>query len=373
MQTTTMPVPLLDLARQHADLLPRFREVFDQCATSGRFVLGPMVDAFEAELAAYCGVEHAIGVSSGTDALIVAMMALGIGPGDEVITSPFTFFATAGSIARVGALPVFADIDPRTFNIDPGRIEQAVTERTRAIMPVHLFGQVADMAAIRAIAEKHSLAVIEDAARAIGARDGDRRAGALGDVGCFSFYPTKNLSAFGDAGAVTTDNPDLAAKMRSIRLHGESSKYHHDTIGGNFRLDALQAGILSVKLPHLDDWAAGRRRNASRYADLLADLPVVCPVERTGGFHVFNQYTLRVPDGRRDALRAHLKARGIGHEVYYPLALHEQPCFAYLAHRRGDFPHAERAADEVLSVPVFAELTEDEQAQVAGAIREFFA
>jgi len=368
-----MAVPLLDLGPQHARLMPQLREAFDSIVASGRFILGPHVDQLEQGLSKYCGARHALGVSSGTDALLLAMMAMDIGAGDEVITSPFTFFATAGCIARLGAKPVFVDIDPDSFNIDPDRIEAAITPRTRAIMPVHLFGQTADMAAIMAIARRRNLRVIEDACQAIGAKQGEQRTGVLGDVAAFSFYPTKNLAGMGDSGALTTDDPDLHLRMKMLRLHGEETRYHHTLVGGNFRIDALQAAFLNIKLPHLDSWAEARRANAASYAEKLAGLPVVVPRQLPGRFHVFNQFTLRVPSGKRDELRKHLTSKSIGSEVYYPVPLHLQKCFASLGHRVGDFPLAERAASEVLSIPIHPDLGPEAQAEVVGVIREFFA
>ncbi|MCC7192738.1 MAG: DegT/DnrJ/EryC1/StrS family aminotransferase [Phycisphaeraceae bacterium] len=368
-----MAVPLLDLSGQHAALLPEFRAVFERAVTSGQFILGPEVQAFEARLAAYCRTRHALAISSGTDALLLALMALDIKAGDEVITSPFTFFATAGCIARVGAVPVFVDIDPATFNIDPTKIAPAITPRTRAIMPVHLFGQVAEMEPIMKIARDRKLAVIEDAAQAIGSMRDGKIAGSIGEVGCLSFYPSKNLAALGDAGACTTNDTRLYERLRALRVHGEETRYHHSFIGGNFRLDALQASWLAVKLPHLDGWAAARRANAQRYQQSLAGLPLGLPTEAAGAHHVFNQFTIRVPGGRRDALKKHLDSRAIGAAIYYPLCLHMQKCFEYLGGRAGDFPIAEQAAAEVLSLPIFPEMTAAQQDEVIAAVREFFA
>lgn len=368
-----MAVPLLDLSRQHAALLPEFRAVFERTMASGQFILGPEVQAFESKLAACCQTKHALAISSGTDALLLALMALGIKPGDEVVTSPFTFFATAGSIARVGAVPVFVDIDPATFNIDPARIAAAITPRTRAIMPVHLFGQAAAMEPIMAFARERKLAVIEDAAQAIGSMRGGRPAGSIGDVGCLSFYPSKNLAALGDAGACTTNDTGLFERLRMMRVHGEETRYHHAFVGGNFRLDALQASWLAVKLPHLEGWASGRRANAERYRLELSGLPLGLPAEAAGAHHVFNQFTVRVTGGKRDALKKHLESRAIGAAIYYPVCLHMQECFAYLGKRAGDFPAAERAANEVLSLPIFPEMTPAQQGEVIAAVREFFA
>ncbi len=368
-----MSVPLIDISRQHSALSEQLRNVFATHLGSGAFILGPAVATFEQQLASHCHSHFALGVSSGTDALVLALMALEISPGDEVITSPFTFFASAGSIARLGAKPVFVDIDPVTFNLDPRKIEAAITGKTKAIMPVHLFGQCADMTAIMAIARKHKLKVIEDAAQAIGARDHDRPAGSIGDVGCLSFYPTKNLSALGDAGACTTNDEALHKRMAMLRVHGESKRYYHDFVGGNFRLDALQAAFLSVKLPRLDSYATHRRVHACRYHELLAKLPITLPQAAEGQHHVFNQYTVRIPGGRRDALREHLTQRSIGHQVYYPVPLHLQKCFAYLGHSVGSFPQTELACNEVLSLPIFPEMTTAEQDEVVTALRAFWS
>ena len=367
-----MAVPLVDLRRQHEPLMPRLRESLDQVVKSGHFVLGPHLEAFEKDLAAYCGVPNAVGVSSGTDALLVSLMACDIGPGDEVITTPFTFFSTAGSIARLGARPVFVDIDPVTYNIDPQRVEDAVTEATKAIIAVHLFGQTADMATILPLAQTYGLMVIEDAAQAIGANDGQDRAGALGDIGCFSFYPTKNLAAMGDGGACTIQDKALAQRIQILRDHGQGPRYQYGMLGGNFRLDALQAGILGVKLKYLEQWTSARRQHAAQYRQQLSHLPIGLPTELEGKRHVYNQFTIRVEDGRRDALQAHLMSRQISSQVHYPRPLHLQDCFADLGYKRGDLPVSERAADEVLSLPMFAELTPAEQEEVAGAISEFF-
>jgi dTDP-4-amino-4,6-dideoxygalactose transaminase len=367
-----MAVPLIDMAPQHQALLGEFQMAFEQVVGSGQFILGPCVEAFEKKLAEYCGVRHAIGVSSGTDALLLAMMAMGIKPGDEVIVPTFTFFATAGCVARLGARPVFVDVDPVTYNLDPARIDQVITSRTRAIMPVHLFGQCAEMNAINAIARRNGIKVIEDACQAIGARDGDKAAGALGAVGCLSFYPTKNLAALGDAGACTTDDDELAKRMKILRLHGQTGEYQHDFVGGNFRIDALQCAMLSIKLPHLDHWGQQRGENACRYHGLLRGLPIGLPNASAGKRHVYNQYTIRVLHGKRDALKAHLASKKIGCRVYYPLPLHLQPCFAYLGNKAGDFPVSEQAAREVLSLPIYPEMTAAQQEEAAAAIREFF-
>ncbi len=375
-----MPVPLLDLRRQYAPLKTQFLAAFEAVADSQALILGPRTEAFERAVADYCGVPHAIGCSSGTDAQLLLLMALGIGPGDVVVTTPYTFFATAGCVARLGARPVFVDIDPATFNIDPEKLADTLnrTNNVRAIVPVHLFGQCADMAAILDLGKTHGIPVLEDAAQALGARHPLGHAGTLGAAGWFSFYPTKNLGAFGDAGMVVCHDDALAAKMRALRNHGMEPRYFHPLIGGNFRIDALQSAVLAIKLPHLDTWSTGRRDRAAFYrremerAGLLAHLTL--PVESWPGGelrHIYNQFIIRTP--RREALRAHLTAHGIGTEIYYPLPLHQQECFAYLGCKAGDFPESERAAAETLALPIFPELTEAEQAEVVESVRAFFA
>lgn len=373
------PIPLLDLSAQNGPLLDPIRDALMRVAVSGNFILGAEVSALEAEVAHYLGVPHALGVSSGTDALLASLMAFDIGPGDEVITSPFSFFATAGCIARVGAKPVFVDIDERTFNIDVGQVEAAITDKTRAVIPVHLFGQAADLAALARICEPRGLPILEDAAQSLGATCQARagaapvHVGTLGAVGCFSFFPSKNLGCFGDGGLVTTRDDRLAQRLRMLRAHGSEPKYYHHVVGGNFRLDALQAAVLRVKLPHLGGWTQARRENAERYDRMFAaaDLPPerLRPPPRVHEGHVYNQYTIRT--NARDGLREHLQAQSIGCEVYYPLPLHLQPCFAYLGYERGSFPRAEQAASEVLSLPIFAELGEARQARVAQAVIDF--
>ncbi len=367
-----MAVPLLDLAAQNGPLRAATDAAIAAVLDSGKFILGPQVARFEAACAAYCGARYALGVSSGTDAILLALMGLGVGPGDEVITSPFTFFATGGCVARVGARPVFVDIDPVTFNLDPAAVAAAVTPHTRALLPVHLFGQTAEMEPLLALAERHGLAVIEDAAQAIGAEYRGRRAGSMGAVGCFSFFPSKNLGAFGDAGLVTTSDEALYERMKKLRNHGAQPKYYHALVGGNFRLDTLQAAVLEVKLPHLDGWTAGRQRNAALYRELLAGLAasgaVVLPVEAPGRRHIWNQFTLRFPGGRRDAVKKALDVRGIGNEVYYPRPLHLQECFAGLGYGPGAFPQSERAAAEVLSIPIYPELTVAQRDEVVAAL-----
>ncbi|NQU43950.1 DegT/DnrJ/EryC1/StrS family aminotransferase [bacterium] len=369
-----MQVPLLDLKAQYQTIRAEIDAAVAEVFESQYFILGPKVKECEAAIAKYCGIDHAIGVSSGTDALLIALMAEGIGAGDEVITTPYTFFSTAGSVSRLGAKPVFVDIDPKTFNIDPALIEAKITPRTRAIIPVHLYGQMADMAPILEIAKRHNLIVIEDAAQAIGAEYQGQRAGNLGEYGCFSFFPSKNLGAAGDGGMVITKDADRAEKLDRLRAHGSKPKYYHSIIGGNFRLDALQAAVVTVKLRHLDAWTARRQANAKRYNDLFAkagmieDGTVQLP-QVTADRHIFNQYVIRVPC--RDALRNHLKERGIGNEVYYPVPLHLQECFANLGYHAGDCPESEKAAQETLALPIYPELTQDQAQYVVEEIVGF--
>lgn len=372
-----MKVPLLDLKPQYRALKTELDAAILRVSESQYFILGPEVKALEAAIAKYSGCRFGIGLSSGTDALLIALMALDIGAGDEVITSPYTFFATAGTIARVGARPVFVDIEPGTFNLSPGAIERAITPRTRAIMPVHLYGQMADMTPIMEIARKHSLRVIEDAAQAIGSEDAQRRrACSIGDIGCLSFFPTKNLGAFGDAGACVTNDEKLAAKMMKLRVHGMEPKYFHELIGGNFRLDEIQAAVLNVKLPHLDSWSAARQRNAAFYDAAFAKAgigaQVVTPPPATAGSrHIYNQYCIRAQ--RRDELRAHLGAQGIGAEIYYPLPLHMQECFAYLGHDPDDFPESLRASRDSLALPIYPELEQAQLQYVVDTVAGFYA
>ncbi len=354
-----MKVPLLDLTAQYATIRDEVRRAMDEVCDSQQFILGPHVERLERAVAGYCQCAHGIGVSSGTDALLVALMALDIKAGDEVITTPYTFFATAGAIARLGARPVFVDIEPDTYNINAALIERAITPRTKAILPVHLYGQCADMDAIL----KFGLPVIEDAAQAIGAEYKGRRAGSMGVMGCLSFFPTKNLGGFGDAGMVVTNDAGLAERVRVLRVHGMQPKYYHRVVGGNFRLDALQAAVLHVKLKHLDDWTRRRQDNAAFYNARLSGGPV------TVHHHIYNQYVIR--SKQRDRLRAHLTAAGIGTEIYYPVPLHLQECFAYLGYRPGDFPEAEAAARETLALPVYPELTREQLEYVVEAIRSF--
>jgi dTDP-4-amino-4,6-dideoxygalactose transaminase len=368
-------VPALDLRAQYRSIRDEIEPVVRRVIESQMFVLGPEVEALEAELAEYCRVARGVGCASGTDALILPLMAKGIGPGHEVITTPYSFFATAGSIWRTGAKPVFVDIEPDTYNIDPALIEKAITPRTRAIIPVHLYGQTADMDPILDLARQHDLYVIEDAAQAIGAGYKGRRAGGIGHVGALSFYPSKNLGGFGDGGLMTTDDPVLGRLMARLRVHGMEPKYQHQEVGFNSRLDAIQAAVLRVKLRYLDQWTTLRREAADRYNNLFATLGltdlVTLPRERPGNFHVFNQYVIRVPATVRDPLREYLTSRQVGTEIYYPIPLHLQPCFAPLAHKAGDFPNSESAARETLALPIYPELIDEQQRFVVGSIRQF--
>ncbi len=376
-----MPVPLLDLKRQYAPLKSEFLAAMEAVADSQTLVLGPKTEDFENAVADYCGSPHAIGVSSGTDGELVLLMALGIGPGDAVITSPYTFFATAGCVARLGARPVFVDIDPATYNISVPALERALgdTPNIKAIIPVHLFGQCADMEKIIALGKQHNVPILEDAAQALGAQHPLGSAGAIGDAGWFSFYPTKNLGAFGDAGMVVCREDALAARIRALRNHGMEPRYFHPWIGGNFRIDALQSAILQVKLPHLDSWSAARRERATYYREEFSRLGlldrITLPTEAFAddalpNHHIYNQFIVR--SAERDRLREHLTQTGIGTEIYYPLPLHLQKCFGYLGYEKGAFPEAERAAAETLALPIFPELTLDEQKEVVAKVAEAF-
>lgn len=360
-----MSVPLLDLHREYAPIREDVLKAITEVVDSTQFIMGPKITELEAQIAAYCGTKRSIGVSSGTDALVIALMALEIGPGDEVITSPFTFFATAGSIARVGAKAVFVDIDPLTFNIDPSKIEAAVTSKTKAIIPVHLFGQMADMDPIMAIAKAHNLFVIEDAAQAIGSEYKGRKAGSIGTMGCFSFFPSKNLGCCGDGGIVTTNDEALADKLEVLRVHGSKPRYYHHLIGGNFRLDPLQAAVLLVKLPYLDGHHEKRRKNAAFYNAAFKGILDV-PFVQDGNFMIYNQYTLRLSN--RDAMVKALDDHKVGNSIYYPVPLHLQDCFTDWGYKVGDFPESEKAAKEVLSIPIFSDLTQDELQTVADVI-----
>jgi dTDP-4-amino-4,6-dideoxygalactose transaminase len=361
-------IEMLDLARLHASLKAELTRVFEEALSSGRYIGGPAVEKLENELASRVGAKQAVGLSSGTDALLACLMALGVKPGDEIITTPYTFFATAGSVARLGVKPVFVDIEPDGFHIDPKRVEAAITARTVGIMPVHLFGGTAAIEEISATAKKHGLWVLEDAAQALGATHSGKAVGTFGNAGAFSFFPAKNLGALGDAGAVVTDDAALAEKLTLLREHGTARKYHHEVVGGNFRLDALQAAFLSAKLPHLSAWEEGRRNVAAFYGEALEGFcDLVLPAENPGERHVFNQYVVRTP--RRDFLAETLREAGIASAVYYPEPLHMQPCFAYLGHCAGDFPNAERASREALALPIDPLLTEDERGAVVAAVR----
>ena len=370
-----MMVPLLDLKAQYKTIKHEIDPVVQEVIESQYFILGPKVKEFEKNVARYCQTKYTLGVSSGTDALLIALMALNIQPGDEVITTSYSFFATAGSIARLHAKPVFVDIDPDTFNIDPAKIEEKITDKTKAIIAVHLYGQTADMDPILEIANKHGLYVVEDAAQAIGSEyKGGRRAGTMGHIGCFSFFPSKNLGGFGDGGLVTTNDEALFTKLSYLRNHGAHPKYYHKMIGGNFRLDALQAAVLNVKLRHLDDWTAGRQKNADFYdAGIKArglDRWVTPPVRKEGYRHIFNQYILRVQ--KRDELLKFLKDHSVGCEVYYPVTFNNQECFRYLGYNKGDFPVAEKAAGETLAIPIYSELTEEQKNYVLDTILDFY-
>jgi dTDP-4-amino-4,6-dideoxygalactose transaminase len=367
-------VPLLDVGRGNRPLRDEFLAAIGRVLDSGRFLHGAEVGQLETEIARLCGAEHAVACASGSDALLLALMALDIGEGDEVIVPSFTFFATASAVWRLNARPVFVDIDPATFNVDPQSVEEAVTPATKAIIPVHLFGQCADMDAVQTIAERHGLWVIEDAAQAIGARHRGRPAGSMGAIGCLSFYPTKNLGAFGDAGMLTTRDEPLAQRLRLLAGHGMNPRYYHKVVGINSRLDTIQAAVLLVKLAHLQEWTTARARHAARYDQLLAsrglDLLAGLPTAAAGCDHVWNQYTIRIPGGRRDAVKAELARMQIGSEIYYPVPLHLQECFRSLGYGPGTLPHTERAAQEVLSLPVFPELTAAEQELVVERLGE---
>ncbi len=368
-----MPVPLTDVTRQHASLMLPLIEAFQDVASTGQLVLGPHVRRFEQALAERCGVDHAVGVSSGNDAVLLALMALNIGEGDEVITSPLAYLHIPESIRRVGATPVFADINPRTYNLDPDSVRGAITDRTRVLLPTHLFGLPCNMQLILDIAHEHGLKVIEDADMAIDARFEGRPVGSFGDIATLSFYPTKNLAALGDAGACLTSDAGLDHRLRSMRVHGIEPGFTVRQLGGAFRLDGLQAALLNVKLPHLAEWTERRRGLARRYHKLLEQLPLTAPFEAEHREHVFNQYVIRVRSEGREPLRLHLQACGIESRVYYPRPLHLQPCFAGLDYARGSLPVAEQASEELLALPIFPEMTREEQDEVVAAVREFFA
>lgn len=369
-----MNVPLLDLQAQYVSLRDDLQQAVDRVMSSQRFVLGDEVRQLETSLAEYCQTKHAVGCASGSDALLLALMALDVKAGDEVITTPFSFFATGACVARLGARPVFVDINPDTYNIDPSRVADAITPRTKVIMPVHLYGQCAEMDPLLEIGRRHGIPVVEDAAQAIGATDNGRRAGSMGAIGCFSFYPTKNLGGAGDGGILTTSDDEVAARLRRLRTHGGSNEYEHEEIGINSRLDELQAAVLNVKFPSLDKWSDERARKAEVYTKLLNDadlrFPLVTPRVRSGARHIFHQYVVRVP-GNRDALMEHLKNHGVGSKIYYPISLHLQKCFDYLGYKKGDLPASEAAADETFALPCYPELTEEQQVYVVDRISRF--
>ncbi len=364
-----MNVPLLDLRREYESLKPALDSAVLAVMADTRFINGPQVKEFEDAAAHYLGVKHAIGVASGTDALLLALRAAGVGPGTEVITTTFSFFATAGTVANLGATPVFVDIDEDTFNLNAAQIEARITPRTRAIIPVHLFGQSADLDPIIALARSRDIKVVEDAAQSLSSKYKGRMSGTIGDLGIYSFYPTKNLGCPGDGGLIVTDSDELNQQLRSLKAHGAKVKYYHDIVGYNSRLDTLHAAVLQVKLPHLDEWSRQRRANAGYYTQHFAGKKIKTPTEMNYGYHIFNQYSIMVDD--RDGLRDHLKASGIGYEIYYPLPLHLQKCFAHLGYRPGDLPVAERCAQSVISLPIYSQLTEAERAYVADKVIEY--
>jgi dTDP-4-amino-4,6-dideoxygalactose transaminase len=370
-----MKVPLLDLAEQNTILRPEIESALGRVLDTNAFILGGEVKELETELAEYCGTKHAIGCASGSDALLLALMAVGVKAGDEVITTPYSFFATVSAITRLGATPVFVDIDPKTFNLDVSQIEAEITERTKAIQPVHLYGQCADMAGLNEVVSKHGIPVVEDAAQAIGADENGKRAGAMSEVGCFSFYPSKNLGGMGDGGFMTTDDDELARQLFALRVHGSEERYYHKWIGLNSRLDGFQGAILRVKLPHLDEWSSLRKQNADRYRQLFTNAglteQIVLPFERENCRHIYNQFVIRVP-GKRDDLRKHLAAADIGTDIYYPVPLHMQECFEYLEYREGQFPESEKAAKETIALPIYPELRAEQQEYVVEKVTEFF-
>jgi dTDP-4-amino-4,6-dideoxygalactose transaminase len=371
-----MQVPLFDLKAQYATIRDELRLAVERVFDAQQFVLSDQVKALEEEVADYSQTKYAIGCASGSDALLLALMSVGVGPGDEVVTSPLTFFATASAIARLGARPVFVDIDERSYHLDPARVAEAITVKTKAIVPVHIYGQCADMDAVLKIAELHGIPVIEDAAQAIGAEDRNRRAGSMGTIGCFSFYPSKNLGGAGDGGMLVTNDPEHAERLAMLRVHGEDRKYYHKVVGINSRLDALQAAVLRVKLPHLEQWIAARQKVAEQYKSMLANAGlsehIETPYVRDEARHVFHLFVIRVRGAERDALVEHLQRSGVGSGVYYPVPLHLQECFAYLGYRPGQFPFAEAAAKETTALPMFPELTGEQQDYVVGTIAEFF-
>ena len=370
-----MNVPLLDLAEQNRELRPEIEAALGRVLDTNAFILGGEVKALEEELASYCGTKYAIGCASGSDALLLALMALDVKAGDEVITTPYSFFATVSAITRLGAVPVFVDIDPLTYNLDIGQIDSKATARTKAIQPVHLYGQCADMAALREVASAHGIPLVEDAAQPIGAEEKGKRAGAMSEIGCFSFYPSKNLGGMGDGGFMTTDDDELAEKLFALRVHGSKERYYHKWVGLNSRLDGFQGAVLRVKLPHLDSWSDKRKANADRYTQLFTDAglteQVGLPYERENVRHIYNQYVVRIP-GKRDQLRAFMTEKGIGTDIYYPVPLHLQECFDYVGYKEGAFPESEKASKETLALPIFPELKSNQQEYVVESIAQFF-
>lgn len=370
-----MKVPLLDITEQNRELRPEIEAALGRVLDTNAFILGGEVKELEEELAAYCRTKYAIGCASGSDALLLALMALDVGPGDEVITTPYSFFATVSAVTRLGAVPVFVDIDPLTYNLDISQIESKITERTKAIQPVHLYGQCADMKALREVAGKFGIPLIEDAAQAIGAEEDGMRAGAMSEIGCFSFYPSKNLGGMGDGGFMSTDDEELAEKLFALRVHGSKERYHHKWVGLNSRLDGFQGAVLRVKLPHLDSWSDKRKANADRFLQLFTDAglteQVILPFEREKVRHIYNQYVVRVP-GKRDELREFLTSKGIGTDIYYPIPLHLQECFEFLGYKEGELPESEKASRETLALPIFPELKTEQQEYVVEKIAEFF-
>lgn len=370
-----MKVPLLDLTEQNKALRPEIEAAIGRVLDTNAFILGGEVKALEDELAEYCGTKYAIGCASGSDALLLALMALDIATGDEVITTPYSFFATVSAITRLGAIPVFVDIDPETYNLDVSQIESKITERTKAIQPVHLYGQCADMAALREVSRNHGIPLVEDAAQAIGAEENGVRAGAMSEIGCFSFYPSKNLGGMGDGGFMTTDDDELADKLFALRVHGSRERYYHKWVGLNSRLDGFQGAVLRVKLPHLESWSEKRKANAERYRQLFTNAGLAeeigLPIERAKVRHIYNQFVIRVPN-RRDQLRAFLTENGIGTDIYYPVPLHLQECFQYVGYKEGDLPESEKASRETLALPIYPELSSDQQEYVVSTIGEFF-
>ncbi len=371
-----MKVPLLDIKEQNESLRPEIVAALGRVLDTNGFILGAEVSALETELAHYCGTKHAIGCASGTDALLLALMAFGVGYDDEVVTTPYSFFATVSSITRLGAVPIFVDIDPQTYNLNVSQIEERITDKTKAIQPVHLYGQCAEMEKLREISRKYNIPLVEDAAQAIGAEESGKRAGAMSEIGCFSFYPSKNLGGMGDGGFMTTDDDALAHKLFALRVHGSHERYHHKWVGLNSRLDGFQGAILRVKLPHLDSWSNRRKENADFYRQLFTDAglteQITLPFERENVRHIYNQFVIRVPE-RRDELRTFLTENDIGTDVYYPVSLHLQECFEYLGYRKGDFPESEKASLETLALPIYPELKREQIEYVVEKIGEFYA